>query len=94
MKSGGYQIIDLQNKKLTKDVGMLFDGIYEKIEGTRKPIMLSGLNVDGVEYRDIFVEIYNLGSTYSLKCFTAYDDINFSGVVTITENDVVTAVDK
>lgn len=94
MTKGGYQIIDLQNKKLTKDVGMVFDGIYEKIKGTRKAILLSGLNVDGVEYRDIFVETIKLGPTYSLKCFAEADNINFSGVVTIEDNDVVIAVDK
>lgn len=54
-KNGGYRIIDLQNKQLTPKVGMVFPGIYSAIEGTRKRIVFSGLNIGGKEYPDMEV---------------------------------------
>lgn len=55
-KVGGYKIIDLENKLFTPDVGIVYDGIYEKIKQTRKPILLSGLNIEGeVVYHDFYV---------------------------------------
>ena len=57
MKIGGYQIIDLKGKNLTTDVGMVYEGIYELIEGTTKPILLSGIQVDDTEYQDVYVSV-------------------------------------
>lgn len=83
MIKGGYQIIDLQNKQLTVDVGMVFEGIYDKIEGTRKAILLSGLNIGGREYHDIFVP-FDVDSTNFVG--TAYGH-----TITIQDTDVLTA---
>lgn len=82
MTKGGYQIIDLKNKELTSGVGMVYEGIYDKIEGTRKAILISGLNVGGTEYHDTFVEL-------------TVNESNFVGTIygktiTISDNDVLT----
>lgn len=87
MKIGGYQIIDLENRQFTLGVGQQYKGLYEKIEGTRKPTLLSGINFMGSEIHDIFVTFLADGSN-----FVAHIP-NVSGstvVVTISDLDVVT----
>lgn len=56
MTKGGYQILDLSGHSFTTGASGYIEGAYEKIEGTRKVILVSGLEVDGVEYRDAFVD--------------------------------------
>lgn len=56
MTKGGYQILDLSSNSFTTGASAYVKGAYEKIEGTRKVILVSGLEVDGVEYRDAFVD--------------------------------------
>lgn len=81
---GGYKIIDLKNNDLTSS--NTIDGVYDAIEGNYgKPILLSGIVIDGVEKDDIFVNIEVSGSDYIIK---AYDR-----TITITSSDVVTSVE-
>lgn len=89
MKIGGYQIIDLQNKPLS-GVGMQYEGLYEKIEGTKKPILLSGLNVDGTEYHDAFVNINVDGGNFVLT-YPIFTGELSSIIITIEDTNVVTA---
>lgn len=56
MTKGGYQILDLSGVDFTTGTTAYVRGAYEKIEGTRKVILVSGLTVDGTEYRDAFVD--------------------------------------
>ena len=88
MIRGGYKIIDLKNKELTSGVGMVFEGIYDAIEETTKPIILPGLNVNGTEYPDRFLEIYKNGSNYEIDYAVTSGE---SVYITITDTDVVTA---
>lgn len=64
MATGGYQIISLDNANHSLGIGMVHEGIYEKIEGTRKPILLSGIVVSGVEYHDTYIFPTVNGSSY------------------------------
>ena len=86
MIKGGYQIIDLENKKLRLDVGMVYEGIYESIENTTKATLISGLNIEGTPYNDIYINLKVDGS-------------NFVGVIDdgskiyISDNDVVKIVE-
>ena len=54
MIKGGYQIIDLGGKNLTINVGMVYEGLYESIENTTKPILISGLVINHYEYNDTY----------------------------------------
>lgn len=63
-RKAGYKVIDLKGKPLTlaSETAVVIDGIYDKIEGTRKVVMVSGLvTTDGeetptiTEYPDFFV---------------------------------------
>lgn len=62
MDKGGYQIIDLKRHNFTddmffmyKDFGRTILDIVERCEkGLEKPILISGLTVNNVEYPDMF----------------------------------------
>lgn len=54
MNKGGYQIINLGGVNLEQDIPVKIDGVYDKIKGTTKPLLFSGINIKGKEYRDIF----------------------------------------
>lgn len=84
MATGGYQIIDLENKELTLATGMVFEGIYDKIEGTRKPILISGINIEGTEYHDTFVELTVSGSSYVGTIYGKNISITDVDVVTVS----------
>lgn len=80
-KKGGYQIIDLQNKKFVGSTGILFPGIYDSIEGTNKTILVSGLVVGNVKYHDEFATVTIDGSTFRLQLRNA--------TVVVSDTDVV-----
>lgn len=86
MKIGGYQIIDLENRQFTLDVGQQFKGLYEKIEGTRKPILLSGINFAGQELHDTFILFTPMGSNF----VGIIPNGDMYMVVTVSDLDVVT----
>lgn len=86
MQKGGYQIVDLKNKKLTIGVGMVYDGIYEIIEGTRKATLLSGINIGGTEYHDTYIDFTVNGSDFIGTVF--------GKKITVTNNDVVTVTNN
>lgn len=84
MLKGGYKIIDFKDAALTTGGGAVtIEGIYEAIEASyRKPLLLSGLNIDGTERNDIFATPTVSSSNY---VFTAYGK-----TITITDADAVT----
>lgn len=88
--NGGYKIIDLKNKPLSPNVGMVYEGIFESLEETRKTILISGLNLSGKEINDIFVTI-SYDNNYIIPVPLAVDDgTTVNMYLEITDNDVVT----
>lgn len=86
---GGYQIIDLNGHAHTSGVGAVHVGIYDKIEGTRKPILLSGIVLNAVEYHDTYIFPCVNGSNYVAvvgRNPTTNEEIH----INIQDNDVVT----
>lgn len=79
---GGYQIIDLKNMPFSQNSEFTIDGIYEKIEGTGKAILVSGFQYDGKEYHDFFAYVGTSDSNYVIK--------SYGKTITITSDDVVT----
>ena len=59
----GYQVIDLKNYDFVVGTGATIEGVYEKLEGTRKAILLTNIVIAGVEYKDTFVELK--GATFT-----------------------------
>lgn len=82
MVKGGYQIINLDNVEHKQNVGVVHDGIYSKIKGTQKPIMISGINIGGLDYHDCYVKPKDVNSKYEFEMY-GYK-------VTIDSDDVVT----
>ena len=72
MAKGGYQIIDFEDVDFRSgqsvDFSALFPEkkVYETIERTRSPILLTNITVDGVEHRDTFVSVTKKGTSYCL----------------------------
>lgn len=83
MIKGGYKLIDFKDTPF--EVGgdaVTIDGIYDSIEGSyRKPLLVTGLVMDGIEYNDVYVTPQVEGNAF---VFTVYDRI-----CTITDTDTV-----
>lgn len=86
MKTGGYQIINLENKNLALNTGMVYPGIYEKIEGTRKPIYVSGLQVANVEYHDAYVAFSTNESNFVGDIYGLTIEVQNNDVLTVKKN--------
>ena len=84
---GGYLIIDLNNKNFEIGVGMVVDGIYERIENTRKPVRFSNFVLEGNEIRDL--ELNNIGIVGStFEAGITRGDLNVT--IVKADTDVVT----
>lgn len=86
MNNGGYKIIDFNSVDRVNGASMVCEGIYNDIESTRKAILVSGLVINGYEYRDEIVKITSNGSNVYL--------IGENFIIEITDNDIVTCVDN
>ena len=64
MKTGGYQIIDLSEHSFSDGVTSYAKGIYDTLESTRKAILVSGLEYEGEELRDMFVNFAVMNSNF------------------------------
>lgn len=90
MLKGGYQIIDLGNRNFHHLVGITIPGIYDKIEGTRKPILLSGFKYADVEFKDMFVNFTVSGSNFVATVYPVFfDGANNYLNISVNSNDVV-----
>lgn len=82
---GGYKLIDLKNNKFTVDGGgITIVGIYNSIETSyNKPLILTGINIGGVERNDIFVNLVDNSGNYVAN-------ISSKETIEITKDDLVT----
>lgn len=83
--NGGYQIIDLQNNDLKTNSTITINGIYDKIEGNyNKPLLFSGIVINGVEKPDTFATVEVDNTNYIVKLYDRK--------LTINDNDEITSV--
>lgn len=83
MVKGGYKIVNFKGENITTENGAEISGIYESLENNyHKPILISGIVVDGTEYNDTFVEVTVSGTDYA---FSAYGK-----TFTVTNADKIT----
>ena len=82
---GGYKLIDLKDNKLTVDGdGVTVKGIYNSIENSyNKPLILTGINIGGVERNDIFID-------FAVNSGNYVANISPTEKITITNSDLVT----
>lgn len=81
---GGYKLIDLKDNKFTVgDTGITIKGIYHSIESSyNKLLILTGINIGGVERNDIFVDFVDDSGNYVANISTKES-------ITITNADLV-----
>jgi hypothetical protein len=89
MLKGGYQIINLDGHNHTSGVGVVHEGIYDRIESTSKPILLSGIVVNDVEYHDAYIFPCVNGSNY-VAVVGENPTTNARIIINIEDTDVVT----
>lgn len=64
---GGYKIINFKGIPLNKDSKVTIEGIYESIENSyRKPLLFSGVNIEGVIYPDMFIQAILTSARYEV----------------------------
>lgn len=82
-RKGGYKIINLKNKDFT-DGPFTIKGIYDRIENNYgKPLLLSGIVIDGVEKDDVFIEVKVKSSAFVIVVYDYKLTINAEDVVTL-----------
>lgn len=81
---GGYQIIDLERKNLAVGSAVTVAGIYDKIEGTDKTILVTGVVVSDVEYHDAFVTPIVNASNFEFVLYGYTFSITSEDAVSIT----------
>lgn len=89
MVKGGYQIIDLEDRNFTKLSNQTYKGIYEKLDNTRKPCILSGIKLNGIELRDVFVNFTKSGNQYTCHFECVIENKNATVIVTVGNTDNV-----
>ena len=82
---GGYKLIDLKESKLTVGGnGVTVKGIYNSIKNSyNKPLILTGINISGVERNDIFINFSDDSGSYVAN-------ISATEKITITNAHLVT----
>ena len=87
MYKGGYQIIDISGMNFDLNKAERFKGVYEKVSGTTKPIMISDFTVAGKHERAAFVQAYR--STANSDYIMEIDNGLTRYMIYIQKNDMV-----
>lgn len=67
-RKGGYKIIDLKGLDFSSNI--VIDGIHEDIEDNYgKPLLFSGIVIDGVEKDDVFANVVVNGDGYDVTLY-------------------------
>lgn len=82
----GYQIISLKDVPFeTNGETMMIEGIHEQIESNnRKPIMLDGIVIDGVERPAVYAERKTVGGAFVFDVYGKRITIEDTDAVSVT----------
>lgn len=86
---GGYKLVDLKNVNLAVGTATEIKGTFSSIESNyRKPIVICGLTINGVEKKDAIVNFEHGENMYNgLLCMTENNKFLF---ITVSNDDNVT----
>ena len=87
MYKGGYQIIDISGVNFELPGAAKVKGVYEKVSGTTKPIMISDFTVGGKHERAAFVQAVRNAQTNDYNM--TVDNSTGKYLITITKNNMV-----
>ena len=80
----GYQIVDLKDTTLS-ETGTKVSGVYESLKNSnRKPILLTGIVIDGIKLSSAFVQIGINNGDYVIPVYAR--------MITIKPDDTVTEI--
>lgn len=86
---GGYQIVDLANNEFVTGTAIQIPGIYALVDSNSKAVLLSGINLDGKTYNDLYVSMHKVDFKYTANVYGKYIVIDEDDNV-IFQNDAVT----
>ena len=86
MYKGGYQIIDISGINFDLNKPEKVKGVYEKVSGTTKPIMISDFKVAGKHERAAFVQAVRNASSTDYNMLVNNATGNY--LMTISKNDM------
>lgn len=89
MIKGGYKIIDFKDTPFETDgAAQMIEGIYDTVEASyRKPLLLTGLNVDGKEYNDAYAIPTVSGTDYVFTAYGKVFTIQDTNVIAVTNDN-------
>lgn len=91
MKKGGYQIIDMKGVDAVTNPQTVA-GIYAAIEGNyNKPVILTGIVVNAVEYDDAAVQFRVVGQTFVCSAYGYSFTVNAQDKIQVAELKVTKA---
>lgn len=85
MRIGGYQLVDLKNENFAVGTKKTIAGVYDLIEGTRKPILISGIQIASTEYHDAFVTPVVSSSNFVFVVYGYTFTIDADDGITVTQ---------
>lgn len=87
MVKGGYRIIDFKDINIISGGdAVVIAGVYDVIEDAyRKPLLLSGITLDGVEKPDCFISCDVSDSNYTFTAYGKTFTVTDENKVSITE---------
>ena len=96
MKNGGYVIVDFDGVNFKYDTPVKIDGIYNKIKGGTKPLLFSGMVIDGTAYGDRFVSPEITGNSCvvpitNVEVSSGPSTMEMKKWLVVSNNDTVTA---
>lgn len=78
----GYQIIDLKDTTLSGS-GTKVSGVFESIKNSnRKPLLLTGIVIDGTEMNSVFVSATTTSGNYVISAY--------GKTITVKPDDTIT----
>lgn len=82
----GYQIISMRDTPFeTGGATMMLDGIYDQIESNnRKPILLDGIVIDGIERNAVYTQVIVNGSNFEFNVYGKKIIITDTDAVSVT----------
>lgn len=81
--TGGYNIIDLGYTNFTTSKSVTVPGIYEKIKGAQKAILLEHFSIGGTDCRPCFPEITVSGTNFTFDVYGKTFTVENTDAVTV-----------